>query len=369
MNSAPNSRVPQLDLLRGVAVLMVIVHHYPYFHFLYRITWVGVDLFFVLSGFLISGLLFNDWNKHGKLSLGRFFIRRGLKIYPSFYIFLLATVPIMFFLPEYRGQVLPRFASEMFFLQDYRGPLWPHTWSLAVEEQFYILLPVLLLLLSLLRRASPRRGFVYIPIISIVLLTSCFALRWYACIENPLQDPMEMIAPFHFRADALFLGVALGYWFNFHGNSFRTFSRGWLLPLSFAFLVPLVLFGRQVQALPFVLTCNAVAFGLLLCWILPRHKIRLPLIEKIGLYSYSIYLWHAAVTLLLRRAFPFSFPIFCVNIVVCCAIGAFMGKAIEARVLTLRDRLFPADSQSLKSTSPSVPLIVVTIPPKGVPVA
>lgn len=367
MKFAVNNRVPQLDLLRGAAVLMVIVHHYPYFHFLYRITWVGVDLFFVLSGFLISGLLFNDWKKHGKLSIGRFFIRRGFKIYPAFYIFLLATLPIMFFIPEYRGQLLPRFASEMFFLQDYIGPLWPHTWSLAVEEQFYILLPILLLVLSRIRRSSPQRGFALIPVISISLLIACLALRLRAQMQDPLQDPMELIAPFHFRADSLFLGVALGYWFNFHGESFRAFSRWWLLPASLALLVPLVIFGRQVQALPFVLTCNTVAFALLLCWILPRERIRLPLIERIGFYSYSIYLWHAAITLLLRRALPFNLLMFCVNIVVCCVVGAYMARAVERRVLALRDRLFPADGLNLASPERAAAGSPVIVAADGVP--
>src|ERR1041385_5057357 len=107
-------RNPQLDLLRGIAVLMVIACHYPYSHFLEKIGWAGVDLFFVLSGFLISGLLFTDWKSTGTISLSRFFIRRGFKIYPAFYVFLFVTAPIGL-VGHYGWR---NFAGECLFIQN-----------------------------------------------------------------------------------------------------------------------------------------------------------------------------------------------------------------------------------------------------------
>ncbi len=115
------NRNPQLDLLRGIAVLLVIAHHYPYYDLLHQIGWAGVDLFFVLSGFLISGLLFSDWKRYGRLSIGRFFVRRGLKIYPGFYVFLLITA-----LPLIRMQGTRPFWNELLFLQDYLPHFWSH---------------------------------------------------------------------------------------------------------------------------------------------------------------------------------------------------------------------------------------------------
>jgi peptidoglycan/LPS O-acetylase OafA/YrhL len=342
------TRVPQLDLLRGIAVLLVISHHYPYFRFLHRTGWAGVDLFFVLSGFLISGLLFSDWKKHGHFSVGRFFIRRGFKIYPPFYIFLLLTLPVAF--AFHPGQTLRRFAIECFFLQDYFPHLWNHTWSLAVEEQFYILLPLLLVGLSKLQPSTTPRAFGLIPGLAFILLAGCLVLRWYA----HARDLSEILGPLHFRADSLFVGVALGYWFHFHGDSFRAFSRWWLVPLIVALLVPLAVFGRDVSALPFVFTSNLLAFALLLCWILPRDMIRLRLVERIGLYSYSIYLWHFLVTMI-ARLLPLSFPMFCVSIVASCATGAYMSDAIERRALAVRDRLFPATAVLHVEASPATP--------------
>jgi len=120
-----------LDVLRGVAVLMVIVHHYAGPHSsLLHIGGIGVDLFFVLSGFLISGLLFSELERGGRIVLSRFFIRRGLKIYHAFYFFFFATMPLIW---RFSGQ---RMLGEALFLQSYAPHIWQHTWSLSVEEMF-----------------------------------------------------------------------------------------------------------------------------------------------------------------------------------------------------------------------------------------
>src|SRR6478672_2080696 len=98
--SAAAVRLPQIDLLRAVAVLLVIGNHSAICPpeisvFLNKITtvwnrggWTGVDLFFVLSGFLVSGLLFDEYRKSGGIDFKRFLIRRGLKIYPAFWLML-----------------------------------------------------------------------------------------------------------------------------------------------------------------------------------------------------------------------------------------------------------------------------------------
>src|SRR5208282_5492945 len=84
-------RNKRLDILRCIAVIIVIFHHSGESTFFARVGWAGVDLFFVLSGFLISGLLFSEYKRRRSINFKRFFIRRGLKIYPAFYVFLLLT--------------------------------------------------------------------------------------------------------------------------------------------------------------------------------------------------------------------------------------------------------------------------------------
>src|SRR5438034_2045551 len=169
-------RVRQLDVLRAIAVLLVLGHHMdppdPGVVTSLRVvvdTWhraggVGVDLFFVLSGFLISGLLFSEYKRSGRIDFLRFFIRRGFKIYPAYYFFL-------FLLAFLRGR--PTLA-DLIFMQSYWPYSWGHTWSLSVEEHFYIALP-LVLMLSM--RFSRCRNFSWIPYAFPVVLIACLAMR------------------------------------------------------------------------------------------------------------------------------------------------------------------------------------------------
>src|SRR5262249_32608758 len=148
------SRLPQLDLLRGIAILMVLGAHpvakinesgcfwlvaYPWGH----AGWTGVNLFFVLSGFLVGGLLFAEIHATANLNPGRFLVRRMFKLWPSYYLYL-----IFLLLVAARGGLDPRILLPFFVhVQNYHDgiiAIAPHTWSLAVEEHFYVLLPVFL---------------------------------------------------------------------------------------------------------------------------------------------------------------------------------------------------------------------------------
>src|SRR5205823_1760768 len=151
------TRNPSLDVLRGVAVIVVILDHYQYIERVQNpsiidfciagplaiVSSLGVDLFFVLSGFLISGLLFEELASTGELRVIRFLARRGLKIYPGFYAFIGLTA---LFNPAMLHS--RKMLSELLFLQSYLPRIWGHTWSLAVEEHFYLALPLLFLLLN-----------------------------------------------------------------------------------------------------------------------------------------------------------------------------------------------------------------------------
>ena len=167
-------RIKRLDILRCAAILLVLFHHTAVLPSIAKIGFVGVDLFFVLSGFLISGLLYKEYLKRGEISFSRFFIRRGLKIYPAFYVMLLVT-----FIAQLLAGKLSTwgaYAREILFVQDYKFGIWMHCWSLGVEEHFYILLPILLLLL--IRFASDRANpFKSIPRAFLVVAVMCFVLR------------------------------------------------------------------------------------------------------------------------------------------------------------------------------------------------
>ena len=371
-----------LDLLRALAVLLVLGRHMnpptPDEHGVVRAIadvwirggWIGVDLFFVLSGFLIGGLLFAEHVRHGTIHVGRFLVRRGFKIYPAFYAFLALTV--LYLRIRYGG--FPRrshILNDALFIQNYANSLWHHTWSLAVEEHFYILLPALLA--GMLRRHSraaatsgpslpmasdpfrnlPRNFLIW----GVILLT----LR---CINSALR-PFEYKThtfPTHLRMDSLMFGVVLAYGSVYHGpwlasvvNRFR-----WLFAACATGLLapPFVLdLGQSTYIHTLGFTANYLGSGALLLLVVhsrftPGRFLRA--VAYLGAFSYSIYLWHIAVRLwgvphleqLLGVQFWFltSTAAYMIGSVL---VGIAMAAIIEYPALRVRDRLYPSRSKSI----------------------
>ena len=130
--SKPTSRLVQLDVLRTLAVVLVLGRHLPPFEqvlpeplrnfafYWIQFGWIGVDLFFVLSGFLISGLLFREYQRYGSINYRNFLIRRAFKIYPSFYLFLAGVVYVQISNHNWNGRkALFQLLRELFFVQNY----------------------------------------------------------------------------------------------------------------------------------------------------------------------------------------------------------------------------------------------------------
>src|SRR5262245_57275931 len=174
------SRLVGLDVLRAVAVLLVLGHHPPTgrpssdepsaLFLWWHVGWIGVDLFFVLSGFLIGGLLFEEAKKTGDICLRRFWVRRAFKILPPYFVFL--AVVALLWLFDGQPSVFDCWPN-LLHAQNYLGTadfsVW-HTWSLAVEEHFYLLLPLVLLFLG-----SARRH--WLPILFVFVAIECLVLR------------------------------------------------------------------------------------------------------------------------------------------------------------------------------------------------
>jgi len=160
------NRILGLDGVRAYAALMVVVSHMylfielynnnsPYYSLVRGI--IGVQIFFILSGFLITNLLYSEYKKYGRISFKLFIIRRGLRIFPVFYLFILALVIIGFF---FETMITPKqlfYASIYWFNhlpRDEYSILLGHTWSLAVEEHFYLIWPPVFILM-LKNKISP----------------------------------------------------------------------------------------------------------------------------------------------------------------------------------------------------------------------
>ena len=148
-------RNPSLDVLRAVAVLLVFCYHSEAALLVSRFGWTGVDLFFVLSGFLVSGLLFKEYQATEQLRPGRFLLRRGLKIYPQFYFFIAASLAVACL--QGAPPRMRQLAAELCFVQNYEPGMWSHTWSLGVEEHFYLLLTLVMVLLAKRGGTNPFR--------------------------------------------------------------------------------------------------------------------------------------------------------------------------------------------------------------------
>src|SRR5277367_1234415 len=343
-----NMRNKRLDVLRCVAILLVIGHHAQTFPVWTRTGWVGVDLFFVLSGFLISGLLYSEYKKRQNISVGRFFIRRGLKIYPAFYFFLLATLAAQLLL--YKGSVpLKPYLYEMLFIQNYHFAIWQHTWSLAVEEHFYIALA--LLLLALVRFLPARSNpFASIPRIFVFVAFACILLRVLTIWLVPpsvFSTPLVMNAT-HCRIDGLFFGVFLGYLYHFRPEVIENLLRPTRNRIAIGILTAALLstcyfFGRDDHfLLMFGLTFLYLGFGGLLVLTLEVRNVLSgaaatvaakigTVCAFIGMYSYSIYLWHAALlgavqVFFLRKPGHFNVPaiaLFLFDLLASIALGIF----------------------------------------------
>lgn len=146
-------RNSSVDFFRGIAIISVVIFHFNNF---LPMGNLGVDLFFVISGLLIGGLLNKNLEADRKINFFKFFLQRGFKIWPSYYAFLIfgSLVALCFYHSKHQDQIIPLWDMKryLFFYQNYTGApfhwSFDHVWSLCVEEHFYILLPILFILIQ-----------------------------------------------------------------------------------------------------------------------------------------------------------------------------------------------------------------------------
>ena len=356
------NRLPQIDVLRAVAVVLVLGRHLrpcpeavPVWvrepaGWWYRGGWTGVDLFFVLSGFLVSGLLFHEFARSGRLRVGRFLVRRGFKIYPPFWLLLAYGLALTVF----RRQAIdwPRFGIEAAFLQNYLPGLWEHTWSLAVEEHFYLALALGFSALTAGRKPDPFRA---VPWYFLAVAVICLGLRC-ALASGPLDTYVHHF-PTHLRLDSLGFGVLLAWLFHRHRDWSMAFAgrhRPRLLVAGALGFVPA--FCWEIGQTPWLRTVGYtglyVSAGLLLAGTLasgqPDGRLGI-LLARVGASSYSLYLWHipaerAANAFASRLTDPAAAWLSYVVLYLAgtLVVGLAMAKLVEVPALRLRDRLFPA---------------------------
>ena len=301
---------PDLEGLRGIAVLLVLVYHAG----VPRLTggYVGVDVFFVLSGFLITGLLVRELESTGTVSLPAFYARRARRLLPAAAVCLLATVAISaVVLPPLRtpdvtadGIAAALYASNIRFAieaTDYlqsEGAPSPllHFWSLGVEEQFYVFWPALLLLVTRGAAAIVRR----VAIVAAVVLVLSLGLSLWLTVAN---------APWAFyslptRAWELAIGalLAVGAARLVRLPPGVAAAAGWIglaaVALSAVVIRTDTPFPGTAALLPTVGSGLVILAGMRASPAGPGRLLGLPPLRFLGKISYSLYLWHWPVIVL-----------------------------------------------------------------------
>lgn len=368
--SLASSRNQSLDVLRFIAVLMILGRHSPQTKpecsaTLFQFTelwkqgsWFSIDLFFVLSGFLISGLLFKEYKKYGFISVKHFYIRRGFKIYPPFYFFLLVSI-ILWMIADPSHITTRTLIGELIFFQNYLGGIWGHTWTLAIEEHFYFTLPIFLLLILKYRKDSddPFRLIVRLA------LFACFLALIFRILNSYRSDLTHetYFFPTHLRFDSLTLGVLISYYYNFHHEKLERFVMGrrlLLFIIGVCLIIPPLFY--PLETTPFMytfgFTMTYLSSACFLCAALFSNVLNTPLFRPfgyLGSHSYSTYLWHVpvidwGVEVVVVRLF--GSWINCtlkviVTVILCFAFGVVMAKIVEIPFLKIRDRFFPSKTQ------------------------
>jgi peptidoglycan/LPS O-acetylase OafA/YrhL len=300
-----------LDGVRAIAVLLVMVGHLG----LVYAGGLGVDIFFVLSGYLITAILVSEFSATGQISLKKFYARRALRILPAVILLLLVlNIFVTISQPSDQAATL-RWDSlgALFYIANWLRAfgrdlgILGHLWSLSIEEQFYLLWPITLgFLLS--RKLSTNQIILVVALAVILVNLDRFYLYHGIQSFNRIYNGLDT------RADALLIGCALGL------SGYDLFSSRivGLLGLIGAAFVACVLFrGYPVPAdfqVPFGLTIGGTLFALgvvfALAAILSNREsifgkvLRLPPLVWTGRLSYGLYLWHYPVFTFVGAWFP-----------------------------------------------------------------
>ena len=301
---------PALDGLRGLAVLAVLVHHLgrhcsPLQAF--RGGFLGVEVFFVLSGFLITELLCEEWSETNGISLGAFYARRGLRLLPALILVLAATglYALVSAPPERAARIGESLLITLFYAVNWFAAFGAmpddaliHAWSLSIEEQFYLIWP--LLLLALLRGRVSRRG-----ILGLVGAGIAASAVWRAVLGTTGASGARIYYALDTHADALLMGCLVGLLVAWSppdriAGGKATARRGAgevAAALGLAALFVMTAVDRRYLHLGAYTAVHATTAALLVASLSPSpgpvaRVLQWPALVWVGRLSYGIYLWH-----------------------------------------------------------------------------
>ena len=307
IHRATKAKLPSIDGWRALSIGLVLAAHstsFPGYPAANRLETclpfffdgnLGVRFFFVISGFLITYLLIQEHDQNGNLSLKGFYLRRAFRILPVYFAYLLVIALLQFFTPAHQAAIT--WVGDLSFTTNFlpRGILSGHLWSLAVEEQFYLLWP--LLFVWLIRRERFWRRILIIPMVIALLCHMVVWLDKVPWILHPL---------FHYQSSLVnFDSLATGCLAAFGLARHRTAIQQWIIARGHFSVAAL---GAVLILWPFIDTAalaplatiaghlsQAFGFALLLLTsiLFPAsfRPLNWPWVIHVGIVSYSIYIW------------------------------------------------------------------------------
>lgn len=371
-----------LNHLRAFAILLVFFYHYRMFDHpdwvdeYAAFGWTGVDLFFILSGFLISSQLFEQLKINNKININEFFVKRFFRIIPPY----LAITLLYFLFPLFRErEALPPIWKFLTFTQNFNldvinSGTFSHAWSLCIEEQFYLTFPFLLLFIY--KRKQIWDSKLTIPTL-LVLVIILRLFSWYGFIAPNLESDNFWLQwykwiyyPTYTRLDGLFIGVGLAAIFHYnekakkiiHQNGNKLFLLGLVL-LIIAYFICKNQYSFTASIFGFTLV--SVAYGSIVASAISNtstlFKFKSYLTSQIASMSYSIYLSHKGVIHITQKILQnsgldtHSNSVLIICIVVCIIIALFFRYIIENPALRIRNLIL---NKNYKTISTCITLVI-----------
>lgn len=363
-SSGVSDRLIGLDTIRGVAIWLVLLRHMPKvdtlplvqrgLNLMHVVGWVGVDLFFVLSGFLIYRLILVEQRMTGAFNWKRFLVRRGFKIWPSYFAAFGAMMIAIWFTGQTVWERRDVIVNSV-FLQNYLDcRRWPHSWSIAVEEHFYT---VLAISIAIITAAGRYIGLITSAAVAVIVITPIARVTTY--LSSDSYEWARFYYASHFRADSLCMGVFLAYLFERHREwalpCFRANSLAAFLGFGIMIGVPWV-FNLETSWILGTIGYSVIGGGafMVVGWVvaseekiqrLSRGGLSIPVraLALSGRYSYSIYLAHSVLPPVWQTtAWSKGTPNVAVYFFGSFLVSYVLSQLIEEPFLQLRSKLCPS---------------------------
>lgn len=331
-------RISSIDIFRSVAIVTVVLFH---FNRTLPMGYLGVDLFFVISGFLIGNILTKNYKDGVQINFFKFFLQRGFKVWPSYYTFFIIGSLLARFLyhstaPE---EIVPINGSAryLFFYQNYKGPpfhwSFDHVWSLCIEEHFYILLPLLFIVVQRIN----KKYILLLMVVSLIFMgnVSKIVMLFYS-------NSKDTYAATHNRIDALAWGVLLNLVIVYAEPVVRSVKYSRMMAITgITFLaiaiyiehLSISVFYHKVVFHSFVPFCFALTIGGLYYYDFSRLKI----LRFIAYYSYNWYLWHPIYVKFILFHIGYNFWGFSTYILLSFLSAMLFTILVEEKFLAKRD--------------------------------